>query len=76
LEANFLIYAGILSADGTKAAYAFNEENEIIVVDTQEAKKAYLLSGQKSTLNAILFRENNSLISASDDEFIMLWKLD
>lgn len=76
LEANFLIYAGILSTDGTKAAYAFNEENEIIVVDTQEAKKAYLLSGQKSTLNAILFRENNSLISASDDEFIMLWKLD
>lgn len=76
LEASFLIYAGILNADGSKAAYAFNEENEIIVVDTQEHKKAYLLSGQKSTLNAIVFRDNKSLISASDDEFIMLWQLD
>ena len=76
LKASFLIYAGILSADGTKAAYAFNEENEIIVVDTKDnQKEAYLLSGQKSTLNAILFRANNSLVSASDDEFIMLWKL-
>lgn len=76
LKANFLIYAGILSADGSKAAYAFNEENEIIVVDTQEnQKEAYLLKGQKSTLNAILFIDNKNLISASDDEFIMLWQL-
>ena len=76
LEANFLIYAGALSPDGSRAIFAYNEENELLVVSTSgESKEAYLLSGQKSTLNAIRFRDNQNIISASDDEFIMLWQL-
>jgi WD40 repeat protein len=76
LKASFLIYAGALSPDGSRAVYAFNENNELIVVDaTGNDTTAYLLSGQKSTLNAIVFRDNNTLVSASDDEYIMLWKI-
>lgn len=76
VEASFLIYAGALSSDGSRAAFAYNEENELLVVDaTDSTKAAYLLSGQKSTLNAIRFLDNQNLISASDDEFIMVWKL-
>lgn len=75
-KTNFLIYAGALSPDGSKAAFSFNEENELLIIDTKSnSGKSYLLSGQKSTLNAIVFRDNNRLVSASDDEYIMLWEL-
>ncbi|MBU1667177.1 WD40 repeat domain-containing protein [bacterium] len=76
LQAKFLIYAGALSPDGSRAAFTLNEENELLVIDTTDSsKEAYLLSGQKSTLNAIRFRDNRNIASASDDEFIMLWQL-
>jgi len=75
-KTNFLIYAGALSPDGSKAAFSFNEENALLIIDTKSnSRKSYLLSGQKSTLNAIIFRDNKHLVSASDDEYIMLWEL-
>lgn len=75
-DGNFLIYAGALSPSAKKAAYAFTEDNDIVIFDTFSDKQLYTLKGQKSTLNSILFINENKLVSGSDDKFIMIWRLD
>jgi WD40 repeat protein len=74
-DAHFLIYAGALSPSAKKAAFAFTEDNDIVIFDVFSEKKLHTLRGQKSTLNSIVFIDENTLVSGSDDKLIMLWKL-
>jgi len=74
-DGHFLIYAGALSPSAKKAAFAFTEQNDIVVFDLFKNKKVHTLRGQKSTLNSIVFIDENTLVSGSDDKNIMLWKL-
>ena len=74
-EAPFLIYATGLSADASKVAYAFGIDNEIAIFDLNNGTKIYNLKGQKSTLNSIVFYNNDTIFSGSDDKFIMRWRL-
>ncbi len=74
-DATFLIYAGALSPSAKRAAFAFSEDNDIVIFDLQTKRKLYTLRGQKSTLNSIVFIDEDTLASGSDDEFIMIWKL-
>jgi WD40 repeat protein len=72
---NFLIYAGALSPSAKLAAFAFTEDNDIVIFDIFSDKQVYTLKGQKTTLNSIVFIDENTLVSGSDDKFIMMWKL-
>lgn len=72
---NFLIYAGALSPSAKLAAFAFTEDNDIVIFDIFSDKQLYTLKGQKTTLNSIVFIDENTLVSGSDDKFIMMWKL-
>lgn len=74
-DASFLIYACALSKSANLAAFSINQENDIAVYDLTLKQKIATLSGQKSTLNTILFIDENTLVSGSDDEFIMIWSL-
>ncbi len=74
-KAPFLIYATGLSPDATKSAYAFGLDNEIAVFNLSTNSKEYNLKGQKSTLNSIVFYDNNTIYSGSDDKYIMKWSL-
>ncbi len=74
-EGSFLIYATALSPSGEKAAYAINEANEIGIYDLQKHQELALLKGQQSTLNTIIFLDENILFSASSDPMIMMWQL-
>ncbi len=74
-DGHFLIYAGALSSDGTKAAFAFTEDNDIVIFDVNSEKKLYTLKGQKSTLNSIVFVDDKTIVSGSDDKFIMIWRI-
>lgn len=74
-EGSFLIYAGSLSADGKFAAFAYNQNNDIAIYDVDTKSKKFVLKGQKSTMNTIVFIDNNTLVSASDDKYLMVWKL-
>jgi len=74
-DGHFLIYAGALSPSAKKSAFAFTEDNDIVIFDTDLDSQLYTLKGQKSTLNTIVFIDENRLVSGSDDKFIMLWKL-
>jgi WD40 repeat protein len=71
----FLIYATGLNQDASLVAFAFGIDNEIAIFDLEKNRKIYTLKGQKSTLNSIVFYDDKTLYSASDDKYIMKWSL-
>ncbi len=74
-DGSFLIYAGALSPSAKWGAFAFNEQNDIVIFDLHVKIQRYTLKGQKSTLNTIVFASENELVSGSDDQFILIWRL-
>lgn len=74
-DGSFLIYAGALSPSLNLGAFAFNEQNDIVLFDLATKNKTHTLKGQKSTLNTIVFASEKELVSSSDDQFIMIWRL-
>jgi len=75
IKGEFLIYATGLSPKADKVAFAMDEKNNISIYDTFSKSKLALLKGQKSTLNVIIFKDENRLFSASDDSTVMVWDL-
>jgi len=75
IKGSFLIYATGLSPKADKVAFAMDEKNDISIYDTFSKSKLALLKGQKSTLNVIIFKDENRLFSASDDSTVMIWDL-
>ena len=73
---SFLIYATALSPSASKVAFSMDEKNNISVYSVSGKSKIALLKGQKSTLNIIIFKDENRLFSASDDNTIMVWDLE
>lgn len=74
-HAPFLIYAGALSPKAKLAAFAFNQENDIVIFNVKNEKKLYTLQGHKSTLNSIVFQNQKELFSAGDEKYIQKWRL-
>ena len=75
IEGSFLIYATGLSPSAKKVAFAMDEKNNISIYTRSVKSKIAELQGQKSTLNTILFKDENTLFSSSDDSTVMMWKL-
>jgi WD40 repeat protein len=75
IEGSFLIYATGLSPSAKKVAFAMDEKNNISIYTRTSKSKIAELQGQKSTLNTILFKDENVLFSASDDNTVMMWQL-
>ena len=73
IKGSFLIYATGLSPSASKVAFAMDEKNNITIYDTFTKSKKAILKGQKSTLNVIIFKNENELFSASDDNTVMIW---
>jgi len=76
IEGHFLIYATAMSPSAKKVAFAMDEQNNITIYNRTTKSTIAILKGQKSTLNTILFKDENTLFSASDDNTVMMWKLD
>ncbi len=74
-DGSFLIYEGALSPSANLGAFAFNEQNDIVIFDVISKAKKHTLKGQKSTLNTIVFINEKELVSSSDDRFILIWRL-
>ncbi len=72
---SFLIYATGLSPSAKKVAFAMDENNDISIYLRSSKSKIAKLQGQKSTLNTLLFKDENILFSSSDDSTIMMWDL-
>ncbi len=75
IEGSFLIYSTALSPSASKVAFSMDEKNNITIYKTSSKSKIALLKGQKSTLNVMLFKDENILFSASDDSTIMVWNI-
>ena len=75
IKGSFLIYGTALSPSARKVAFAMDEKNNIFIYNTVTKSKIALLKGQKSTLNVIIFKDENTLYSASDDSTVMVWDL-
>jgi len=75
IEGSFLIYATALSPSTKKVAFTMDEQNNITIFNTNTKSKLAELKGQKSTLNTIIFKDENVLFSSSDDNTVMMWNL-
>ena len=75
IEGNFLIYATGLSPSAKKVGFVMDEKNNISIYRRSDKSKIAELQGQKSTLNNIIFKDENTLFSSSDDSTVMMWKL-
>ena len=75
IEGSFLIYATALSPSAKRVAFAMDEKNNISVYKVSSKEKIATLKGQKSTLNVIIFKDENTLFSASNDNTVMMWKI-
>ncbi len=75
IKGNFLIYGTALSPSAKRVAFSMDEKNNISIYDTLSKSKTHLLKGQKSTLNVIIFKDEDIIYSASDDSSIMVWNL-
>jgi WD40 repeat protein len=75
IKGHFLIYSTALSPSASKVIFTMDEQNNLSLYNTMTKSKIALLKGQKSTLNVILFKDENILYSASDDSTIMVWDL-
>ncbi len=75
LQGKFLIYATGLSPSAKRVAFAMDEDNDISIYNISTKSRIALLKGQKSTLNTIIFLDEDRLLSSSDDNVIMMWKL-
>ena len=75
IAGDFLIYATALSPSAKKVAFAMDEQNNISIYNSSTKSKMALLKGQKSTLNVIIFQDENKIFSASEDSTILVWDL-
>jgi hypothetical protein len=75
IQAKFFVYATALSPDASLAAYAMDENNDISIYNLFMKSLKYKLKGQGSTLNRIIFKDMNTLFSASNDNIVIMWKL-
>ena len=75
IEASFLIYATGISPSAKRVAFAMDEKNNISIYRRSTKAKIAELQWQKSTLNNIIFKDENTLFSSSDDNTVMMWKI-
>ncbi len=75
LDFNFLLYSCGLSPSAKLAAVAYNEQNDVLVFNVSTLDKLYNLLDNKATLTKILFIDENSLFTTSDNEQINFYKL-
>jgi len=74
-QTQFLVYAGALNKDASLSAFGINEQNDIGIYDNITKSLKYKLVGQQSTLNTIVFIDDKTLISSSDDNHILIWRI-
>jgi len=75
IEGSFLVYATALSPSANIVAFAMDEQNSIYIYKPQTKEQIAILSGQKSRLSSIIFQDEQTLFSSSDDDTIMVWNI-
>ena len=75
LQKNFLIYSVALNSDASKGAFTASEENDITVFNVETRNELLKLKGHTSVITKMEFIDKNTLVSAADDHYLMIWKI-
>jgi WD40 repeat protein len=75
LQKNFLVYSVGLNEEATLGAFTADEENNIILFDIASKLEISKLSGHQSVITKMEFVGNSTLVSAADDQFLMIWEI-
>jgi len=76
LQKDFLVYSVGLNTDGSIAAYSATEDNNICIFNTLTRKDKYILSGHESVVTKMVFFDNQTFVSAGDDQYLIIWKIE
>ena len=74
-KASFFVYAVALSPSAEKAAFAMDENSDITIYNLGLNSKVAKLVGQKGAINTIIFKDEDTIFCASEDNIINIWKL-
>ena len=74
-NASFFVYGVALSPSTTKAAFAMDENSDITIYNLDLNSKVAKLVGQKGAINTIIFKDEDTIFCASEDNIINIWKL-
>ncbi len=74
-KAPFLVYSAGLSPKGLLGAFAMNEDNDILVFDTQTKEDLFILKGNPSLITDILFINENEVFISNEQEKINYYNL-
>ncbi|OCL81548.1 WD40 repeat domain-containing protein [Arcobacter porcinus] len=72
---DFLVYAGALNSDASKAAISYNENNDVLIFDVSSQKEEYILKENSSLITSILFLNSYEIVVASDDKKVNIFNL-
>ena len=75
IQGDFFIYVTALDKEAKRVAFVLHEISDISIFDLGTKSKLYILKGQKGSVNHILFKDRDWLISSSDSDQILIWKL-
>ena len=73
--ASFLIYSVGLSPSGKRVAYSSDENNNVTVFNTKTKSTVDVFGGNKMTLSAIVFLNENEFLVATDATIINRFKI-
>lgn len=76
LQKDFLVYSVGLNEDGSIGAYSATENNKISIFNTTGQNERCVLSGHESVVTKMAFFDDQTLISAGDDQYLMIWKIE
>jgi len=76
IPSDFFIYATGLSPSTKLVAFTMHEDNTITVYNRNDKSKIVELKGQHSTLNSIIFQDENTVYASSNNSVVMMWKLE
>ena len=75
IKSHFLIYAVGISPQANFGAFSKNEQNDIGVIHLPTMREIYTLKGTTSLINSIIFYDEKTIISGSDDKSMIIWQL-
>ncbi len=75
LQKDFLIYSVALSNDASKGAFTASEENDITVFNVETRNELKKLKGHTSVITKMAFIDESTLVSAADDHYLIIWKI-
>ena len=75
LNSVFFVLSVALSPSAQLGAYSANENGDVVVFNIKTKKKLHTLKGENENISKIYFIDEKQIITASNNEFIKIWKL-